>query len=355
MKALVLSGGRGTRLRPLTHTTAKQLIPVANKPIIEYVVEAIAREDITEVGVIIAPETGASVRAALGDGARWGVALTYIEQPEPLGLAHAVRTARAFLGEDPFVMYLGDNLIGMPIGGLVAEFRRAHADAVVLLKEVDDPSRFGVAEVTPEGEIARLVEKPEDPPSNLALVGVYVFGPAVHAAIAGLRPSTRGEYEITDAIQGLIDTGHAVRSMRLASWWLDTGKKDTMLEANRVVLDEMAHADVHGAVDDGSTLVGRVSVGAGARIIASTVRGPVVIGEGSVVRNSFIGPYTSIGRDCAIEGSSVEFSVVLDGAEVREIERLEESLVGKKSVIRRAHGHHRALRVHIGDDSEVTL
>jgi glucose-1-phosphate thymidylyltransferase len=252
-------------------------------------------------------------------------------------------------------MYLGDNLIGTGINGFLEEFNRESADVLILLKRVKEPQRFGVAEVNERGEITRLMEKPKEPPSNLALVGVYLFSPEIHGAIEKIRPSWRGELEITDAIQELITSGKRVRSHVLDSWWLDTGKKDDMLEANRVVLDEMIHASIKGRVDPGSSVVGRVYIEEGAYIENSQVRGPAVVGKNTVVRNSFVGPYTSLGNDCLIEDTSVEFSVILDGSEVRGVERLEESLVGKKSRIRKDESPHKALRLHIGDDSEVSL
>jgi glucose-1-phosphate thymidylyltransferase len=355
LKALILSGGKGTRLRPLTHTTAKQLIPVANKPIIHYVVDSVARSGIKDIGVIIAPETGEDVKEIIGDGNLWNVDVTYIQQESPLGLAHAVKTAREFLGDSPFLMYLGDNLIGMEIKGFLDEFRNEDIDASILLKGVHEPQRFGVAEVNGSGEVVRLVEKPKDPPSNLALVGVYAFSTVIHEAIDSIKPSWRGELEITDAIQELIGMGRKVKSHVLDSWWLDTGKKDDMLEANRVVLDEMIHTDIKGKVAAGSKVIGRVYVEEGSYIENSTVRGPAVIGRDTVLRNAFIGPYTSIGNDCRVEDTSLEFCVILDGSHIIGIERLEESLVGKKSVITKDDGPHRALRVHIGDDSEVKL
>ena len=355
MKALILSGGKGTRLRPLTHTIAKQLIPVANKPIIHYVVDSVAQSGIKDIGVIIAPETGEDVKETIGDGNLWDVDVTYIQQESPLGLAHAVKTAREFLGDSPFLMYLGDNLIGMEIKGFLDEFRNEDIDASILLKGVHEPQRFGVAEVNGSGEVVRLVEKPKDPPSNLALVGVYAFSTVIHEAIDRIKPSWRGELEITDAIQELISMGRKVKSHVLDSWWLDTGKKDDMLEANRVVLDEMIHSDVKGKVAAGSKVIGRVYVEEGSYIENSTVRGPVVIGRDTILRNAFVGPYTSIGNDCRVEDTSLEFCVILDGSQIIGIERLEESLVGKKSVITKGDGPHRALRVHIGDDSEVKL
>ncbi|MEQ9620304.1 MAG: glucose-1-phosphate thymidylyltransferase [Deltaproteobacteria bacterium] len=355
MKALVLSGGRGTRLRPLTHTIAKQLIPVANRPIIHYVIDSISTTGIKDIGVIIAPETGAEVRETVGDGSFWGVKITYILQDAPSGLAHAVKTAQDFLADSPFVMYLGDNLIGSGITSFIEEFTREHSDAIILLKPVAEPQRFGVAEVNDKGEVVKLVEKAKEPPSNLALVGVYVFSPEIHRAIEKIKPSWRGELEITDAIQELIASGKAVSSHILESWWLDTGKKDDMLEANRVVLDEMIHTHMKGNVDAGSNVIGRVHIEEDSRIENSTVRGPTIIGKNTTIRDSFVGPYTSIGNDCLIQKTSVEFSVILDGSEVSGIERLEESLIGKNSTIHKDLSPHKALRLHIGDDSEVGL
>lgn len=355
MKALVLSGGKGTRLRPLTHTTAKQLIPVANKPIIHYVINSINKAGIKDIGIIIAPETGAEVREALGDGSSWGAKVTYILQDTPSGLAHAVKTARNFLGDSPFVMYLGDNLIGSGITGFIDEFIREQPDAIILLKQVAEPQRFGIAEVNDKGEVTRLIEKAKVPPSNLALVGVYVFSPEIHRAIEKIKPSWRGELEITDAIQELIKSGRTVNSHMLESWWLDTGKKDDMLEANRVVLDEMIHTHVKGKIDEGSNIMGRVHIEEGSFIENSTVRGPIIVGKNTVIKDSFIGPYTSIGNDCLIQRASVEFSVILDGSEISDIQRIEESLVGKNSTIRKDLSPHKALRLHVGDDTEVKI
>src|SRR2546425_706365 len=339
MKALVLAGGRGTRLRPLTYTTAKQLIRIANRPILHYVVEHIRAAGIRDVGIVISPETGQQVRQAL-DHAGFDVQLTYIVQQEPLGLAHAVKISRDFLGDQPFVMYLGDNLIGQGIRPLVQAFERASPDALVLLKVVNDPRMFGVAELDGSGNVRRLIEKPKDPASNLALVGAYVFGPAIHAAIDGLEPSWRGEFEITDAIQRLVDEGRAVHSSILESWWLDTGKKDDLLEANRVVLDEWIQRDVQGAVDDASQLIGRVVLEGGAVVERSEIRGPAVVGAGTTIEEAFVGPYTSIGKHCLIRRSSLEHCVLLDGAHVEDVGRLEDSLLGRGTIVRRLHGDH---------------
>ncbi|MBC7218167.1 MAG: glucose-1-phosphate thymidylyltransferase [Candidatus Caldatribacterium sp.] len=354
MKALVLSGGKGTRLRPLTYTLPKQLVPVANRPIIHYVMDQVKSTGIKDVGVIIAPETGQQVKEALAANP-WGFRFTFILQEEPRGLAHAVKTAREFLGDEPFLMYLGDNLIGESIVPFVEEFKQSQVEAMILLKEVEDPRMFGVAAVDENGNVRFLVEKPKEPPSNLALVGVYLFAPAIHEAIAEIKPSWRGELEITDAIQKLLEKGKSVKSHILRRWWLDTGKKDDLLEANRVILDEFVRENLEGEIDPESKVVGRVSLSKGVRVRKSTVRGPVVIGENTVIENSFIGPYTSIGKNCLIENSALEHSVILDGAKIIGVERLEDSVIGKNTVVARGRENTRALRLMVGDDAEVLL
>ncbi len=354
IKALVLAGGKGTRLRPLTYTMAKQLIPVANRPILHYVLDAIRLADITKVGVILSPETGHQIREALTHYDSM-LQLTYITQEQPLGLAHAVKVAQPYLADDPFVMWLGDNLIGHDIREFVSGFVHSEADAAVLLKEVQDPRMFGIAQLDARGRIRHLVEKPKNPPSNLALVGVYAFSPAIHAAIKQIEPSWRGELEITDAIQHLLDQGRKVQSHVLDGWWLDTGKKDDLLEANRVVLDEWTRRDIRGEVNAGSRIFGRVMVEEGARIHESEVRGPAVIGRGTVVKRSFIGPYSSIGRRCNITRSALEHCVVLDGVQIEGAERLEDSVLGRNAVIRRTSHNHHAVRLLLGDDAEILL
>lgn len=355
MKALILSGGRGTRLRPLTSTSAKQLLPVANKPILYFVLEQIAEAGISDVGMIISPETGSSIQKKVGDGSRWNIKITYILQDDPAGLAHAVMVAADFLQDEPFLMFLGDNLIQGGVGWIVEKFQDQQPDALILLKEVPDPSRFGVAVMDDQGKVQRLIEKPPEPPSSLALVGVYVFQPKIHQAISRLSPSARGELEITDAIQVLIDDGSQVEAVMLDGWWLDTGKKDDLLEANRVVLDEFTRHKIDGQVDSQSQISGRVEIGSGAVIERSTIRGPAVIGEGTIIKDSFVGPYTSLGRQCVVIGASLEHCVVLDSARIEGVERLEDSIVGRNASVQRNPSNHRALRLMIGDDSEVSL
>lgn len=353
MKALVLAGGKGTRLRPVTYSLAKQLVPVANRPILHYVVENLIAAGIAQIGVVISPETGEMIRKSLEEG-HFDATFTFILQEEPKGLAHAVKTARSFLGGDPFVMYLGDNLIGSGIRELVERFLQGGDEALILLKEVENPRMFGVVVTDQEGNARRLVEKPSVPPSNLALVGVYLFGRRIFDAIESLAPSARGEYEITDAIQTLVDWGLPVRTARLETWWLDTGKKDDLLEANRVVLDEWAKPDVRGTVLD-SSIVGRVRIGEGALVERSVVRGPAVIGEGAVVRNARIGPFTSIGRGCCIEDSTVDYSVIMDHARISGVECLDASLVGCRSRIVRRLRRDRSMSLCVGDDAEIEV
>jgi len=355
LKGLVLSGGRGTRLRPLTYTAAKQLVPVANRPILFYVLDNLAEAGIEKVGIVISPETGKAIKHSVGDGARWGMELEYVLQEAPLGLAHAVKVARPFLGSDPFIMYLGDNLIGSGIRGLCEYFQNSNADASILLKPVNDASSFGIAEVDSSGKVLRLVEKPKEPQSNLALVGIYFFSSSIHYAIDRIRPSWRGELEITDAIQELLHDGCTVLSHRLESWWLDTGKKDDLLTANTVVLDEWIKRRIDGDADFHSQITGRVQLGTGSRVINSTVRGPVVIGDNVLIENSFVGPFTSIGNGCEIISSVLEHCVLLENARMKYVDRVEDSLIGRNSAVLKNSGTHQAYRLLIGDDSEVVL
>lgn len=354
MKALVLAGGKGTRLRPLTYTSAKQLIPVANKPILFYALEAIREAGIREIGIIVG-DTRDEVMATVGDGSRWDAEITYIHQPEPLGLAHAVWTAREFLAAEPFIMYLGDNLIQHGVKRFVEEFNGLGVDSLILLKPVENPRSFGVAELATDGSIVSLEEKPKEPKSNLALVGVYLFSPAVHEVIRTLKPSARGELEITDAIQELINAGHRVHSHIHEGWWLDTGKKDDMLEANRVVLDEI-QPQLLGSLDAESRVTGRVQIGEGTELVRSSVRGPAVIGAGCRLVDTFVGPYTSISDGVQIRDAEIEHSIILDGSTVDQPgQRIEDSLIGRNVRICRANARPAALRLLLGDDSEVRL
>jgi glucose-1-phosphate thymidylyltransferase len=355
MKALVLSGGQGTRLRPITYTGAKQLIPVANRPILFYVLDNIARAGLSDVGIVISSETGDEIRRVVGSGDRWGIQIQYIVQDHPGGLAHAVKTAKSFLGDSAFVMYLGDNLIGSGIEAFINKFHDLSCDAVILLKEVEDATQFGVAEVNGSGQVIRLVEKPDVPPSNLALVGVYVFSPKIHMAIDEISPSGRGELEITDAIQKFLDWELRVESHVVDGWWLDTGKKDDLLAANTIVLDDWSKREIQGEVDSLSQITGRVQIEAGAKVVNSNVRGPVVIGENVVIEDSFVGPYSSIGNGTRIHQSVVEHCVVLENCHIVGIDRLEDSVLGKNVRVSTNRGSHKALRLLIGDDSIVDL
>ena len=355
MKALVLSGGRGTRLRPITHTGAKQLVPVANRPILFYVLDNIAQVGISEVGIIISPETGDEIRRAVGTGDPWGFKLEYILQDHPGGLAHAVLTARSYLGQSPFVMYLGDNLIGSGIETFVSKFQNSGSDAIIGLKAVEDPTQFGVAQIGATGRVVRLFEKPKEPPSNLALIGVYVFSAKIHEAIEGLSPSPRGELEITDAIQRLIDWNLPVESHIVQEWWLDTGKKDDLLAANTVVLDQWLKADIQGKVDSTSQIAGRVKVGRGSKIINSKIRGPVIVGDEVAIEDSFVGPYSSIGNGAQIMQSVVEHCVLLENCQITGIDRLEDSVLGKNVKISTNQRPHKAFRLLLGDHSILEL
>ncbi|MEV0182230.1 glucose-1-phosphate thymidylyltransferase [Streptomyces sp. NPDC050625] len=353
MKALVLSGGAGTRLRPITHTSAKQLVPVANKPVLFYGLESIAAAGITEVGMIVG-DTAAEIEEAVGDGSKFGLEVTYIPQEKPLGLAHAVLIARDFLGDDDFVMYLGDNFIVGGISTLVDEFRASRPDAQILLTHVPDPRSFGVAELDASGQVIGLEEKPEHPKSDLALVGVYLLTPLIHDAVRAIRPSWRGELEITHAIQHLIDTRADVRSTVIQGYWKDTGNVGDMLEVNRTVLEGMERR-IDGEVDERSETVGRVVVEEGARVANSRIVGPVVIGTGTVVSDSYVGPYTSIAENCRITDSELEFSIVLRDSSIDGVGRIESSLIGRHVEVTPAAGVPSAHRLVLGDHSKVQI
>lgn len=360
MKGLILSGGKGTRLRPITHTSAKQLVPVANKPVLFYGIEAMADAGIEQVGIIIAPETGEEIRDAAGDGSRFGLRIEYIVQDEPLGLAHAVLTAEPFLGQSPFVMYLGDNLLQGGIVELVKSFQAREPDALILLTPVEDPQSYGIAELdgrqpeTGVGRVVRLVEKPTEPKSDLALVGVYMFTSQIHDAARAIEPSGRGELEITDAIQHLVDAGMRVEPHIVQGWWKDTGRLQDMLEANRLILDNL-EARMEGQLTE-SQVEGRVVVEPGATLERATVRGPAIVGAGATLRDCYIGPYTAIGEDCTVTGAEVEHSILLAGASVCDLDgRMESSLLGRNVTVRRGQRQPRAYRFLVGDNSDISI
>ncbi len=354
LKGLILSGGKGTRLRPITHTSAKQLVPVANRPVLFYGIEAMARAGIQEIGIIIAPETGGEIQEVAGDGSQFGVKITYIVQDAPSGLAHAVLTAEPFLGTSPFVMYLGDNLLQGGIDDLVAAFTANEPDALILLTPVDDPEHFGVAELGEDGSVVALAEKPPEPKTNLALVGVYMFTAGIHDAARAIEPSPRGELEITDAIQYLVDQGKRVEPHVVQGWWKDTGRLADMLEANRLILDTIKRS-VDGELVD-SQIDGRVVVEAGAVLTRATVRGPAIIGAGARLTDCYIGPYSAIGDGCVIQDAEVEHSILLAGSSVTGLDgRMESSLLGRDVKITRSDRQPRAYRFMVGDTSEIEI
>jgi glucose-1-phosphate thymidylyltransferase len=356
MKALILSGGKGTRLRPLTYTGAKQLVPVANKPILWYGIEGIVAAGITDIGIVISPETGDEVRSRTGNGDQFGATISYICQDQPLGLAHAVKISQDFLGDSPFIMFLGDNLIEHELKSFLDRFTEKQLDALILLRPVDNPSAFGVAKVDADGRVLALVEKPKDPPSNLALVGIYYFSPYIHEAIAQIQPSARGELEITDAIQKLIDLDRPVDSRVIEGWWLDTGKKDDLLSANQIVLDAQVVTDIQGELDEASKIDGRVRLGKGSIVKNSLIRGPVAIGENCRIENCFIGPYSSIADGVTLLDTDIEHSVILRDATISGIkQRIVDSLIGQRARLGEAVPRPKALRFMIGDDCQVEL
>jgi len=353
MKGLILSGGKGTRLRPITFTSAKQLVPVANKPVLFYGIEAIRDAGITDIGIVVG-DTEKEVRAAVGDGTKFGVKVTYIGQPEPLGLAHAVLVSEDYLGGDPFVMYLGDNLILGGVKELVSEFERDRPNAQILLAKVPNPNQFGVAELK-DGKVVKLVEKPSEPMSDLALVGVYMFDKNIMKAAKAIKPSARGELEITDAIQYLIENGYAVHPHMVNGWWKDTGKLEDMLEANRMVLDTFS-LRLDGHVDSSSSVEFKVVVEKGAEVINSVVRGPAIIGRGARIVNSFVGPFTSIDKNVQVLSSEIEHSIILEGSIISEVDRrIEDSLIGRSVEVGKSPLKPTAYRFMLGDNSKVGL
>ncbi|MEU7740411.1 glucose-1-phosphate thymidylyltransferase [Nonomuraea sp. NPDC049158] len=353
MKALVLAGGKGTRLRPLTHTSAKQLVPVANKPVLYYGLEALRDAGITSVGIIVG-DTGQEMRDAIGDGSRFGLEVTYIPQEAPLGLAHCVLIAREFLAEEPFVMYLGDNFLVGGINDLVGAFRQADHDAQILLTKVAEPQFYGVAELGPAGEIVGLEEKPDHPRSDLAIVGVYIFSPAIHDAVRAITPSARGELEITDAITWLIGNGFRVHSHLVSGYWKDTGRLQDILECNRIVLEQV-EPEINGFVDGLSEITGRVAIERGAVVENSVLRGPIVVGANTKITSAYVGPFTSIGSDCVVANAEVEYSIVLDGSSVVGVSRIARSLIGRNVEVTSAIGTPNTHELMVGDHSKIKM
>ncbi len=354
MKGLILSGGKGSRLYPLTFTNAKQLIPVANKPVLVRVIECLCDAGIDEIGIVIG-NTGPKIKAAIGNGDNWGVQVTYIQQDAPLGLAHAVKVSADFLGDDRFVMFLGDNVIEGGISPLIKQFATSEWNSQIVLTPIDHPQDYGVAELNEDGSIKRLIEKPKVPPSNLALVGIYMFDSNIMTAVNSIAPSKRGEYEITDAIQWLVDKGHTVHPYVHRGWWIDTGQPGDMLEANDLVLEELDYT-VQGNVDDDSKIGRRVTIEEGAEIINSVVRGPAIIGKNTRVINSYIGPYTSISHGVHIENSEVEHSMVLENSRITDIDaRIQDSLIGRNAIIKRSPIKPKALKFTLGDNSNIGI
>ena len=353
VKAIVLSGGSGTRLRPITYTSAKQLVPVANKPVLFYVLEDIKDAGITDVGVVVG-DTAPAIKAAVGDGAKFGLDVSYIQQEAPLGLAHGLLISEGFLGDDDFVMYLGDNFIVGGIRDLVDDFRNHRPDAQIMLTHVPNPRELGVAELDHSGKVVRLVEKPAEPKSNYALVGVYMFTRAVHEAARQLKPSARGELEITEAIQWLIDNDRPVKSTIITGYWKDTGNVVDMLEVNRRVLESLEPKQL-GDVDETSELIGRVAIEEGARITSSRIVGPAIIGSGTRVSGSYIGPFSSVAEDCVILDSELQYSIVLQGSLIQGARRIEGSLIGRHVKVTPASGVPKAHRLVLADHSEVQI
>jgi len=352
MKALILSGGRGTRLRPITHTSAKQLLPVANKPILFYGIEAVKETGIKDVAIVVG-ETKKEIMNAVGNGQKWAINVTYIEQEAPLGLAHAVKISQDFIRDESFVMYLGDNLIKDGITSLVREFEKTRPNAQILLARVPHPEQFGVVELKGK-KVVRLVEKPKKPKSDLALVGVYMFDKSIFEAVSNIQPSWRNELEITDAIQYLIDHNFTVRPHIITGWWKDTGKLEDILEANRILLEDLK-TYVRGKVDSKSKLLGKVRIEKGAEIRNSVIRGPVIIGENTKIFNSYIGPFTSIYFHVAIENSEIEHSIILEGSKIRDIRRIEDSLVGQNVEVLKSKEKPSAYRIMAGDSSRIEV
>lgn len=358
MKALITSGGKGTRLRPITHTSNKHLIPIANKPMIHYAIEAIVRAGITDIGIVYNPDTGDEIKKALGDGSKWGVKFTYILQEAPIGLAHVVKVSQDFIGEEPFVFYLGDNVVVGGIERFIEDFQRQGSSCHLVLSKVQDPERFGVPEIR-DGRIVKVEEKPQNPKSQYAVTGIYFYDSSIFEAVSSIEPSARGELEISDAHQYLIDNGYRVGYSEITGWWKDTGKPEDLLEANRLTLDRIIgdhEPVVNGEVDDRSDIAGKVIIEKGSKVIGSSLRGPLIIGENTVIENSYIGPFTAIYYGCHIRNSEVEYSIILENCRIIDADmRIERSLLGREAEIIKCHSRPRTQKFIIGDQSRIEL
>ncbi|MGA9120220.1 MAG: glucose-1-phosphate thymidylyltransferase [Bacteroidota bacterium] len=353
MKALIASGGRGTRLRPITHTQNKHLIPIANKPILHYAVEAVAEAGVKEIAIVVNADSD-EVPKAMGDGRRWGVRITYLPQTTPGGLSQVVGLAEEFMGKDRFIFYLGDNMVVGGVKRFIDEFDRSGCDCYLTLSRVKDPERFGVPELK-DGRIVSVEEKPKHPKSSYAVAGIYLYNHHIFEAVKAIKPSPRGELEISDAHQYLIDKGYSIGYAEITGWWKDTGKPTDLLEANRLILDNLV-ADVKGEVDDRSTVVGKVVVEPGARVINSVIRGPAIIGEGCVIEDAYIGPFSSIGNRTEVKNSEVEYSIILRDCKIHNVGiRLESSILGNDVEVVQAVGKPRVHRFMIGDQSRVEV
>jgi glucose-1-phosphate thymidylyltransferase len=357
MKALILAGGTGSRLRPLTHTGAKQLLPVANKPIIFYGLEDIINVGIRDIGIIVGKETINDIKKVVGNGKRWGVNIEYIYQEEPLGLAHCVKISEDFLANGPFVMYLGDNILKSDLSTFVEESQKSDVNSLILLSEVENPKEFGVVELNKKGEVKRLIEKPKEPPSNLALVGIYIFDKNIFKAVNKIKPSWRNELEITDAIQWLIDNGYKVLPHKVQGWWKDTGKPEDILEANRLILNSLKGSMPDNvSIDSNSKIEGEVKLDKGVKIENSVIRGPVTIGEKTLIINSYIGPYTSIYCGCTIINSEIENSIIMKNTRISDISnRLDGCLIGEKVEIEKNMERPTSINLILGDRSKLKL
>ncbi|MGH1362281.1 MAG: glucose-1-phosphate thymidylyltransferase [Calditrichia bacterium] len=353
MKALITSGGRGTRLRPITHTQNKHLIPIANKPILHYAIEAVVEAGIKEIGILVNADSD-EVPDAIGNGDKWGVKITHIPQEAPLGLAHVVKISESFIGTDPFVFYLGDNMVVGGVKRFVDAFEKNGSNCHLTLAEVKDPSRFGVPELDGD-RIIGIEEKPEQPKSNYAVAGIYVYDSTIFEAVNNIKPSARGELEISDAHQYLLDKGYDISYSEITGWWKDTGKPYDLLEANRLILENLP-AKIEGTVDDESHLAGKVIIEKGATVVNSNIRGPVIIGKDCHIENSYVGPFTSVYHNTRIQNSELEFSILMDNCRIMDVGvRIEGSILGSDVDVTRAKPKPQTHRLILGAQSYVEI